>query len=607
MERKQMERKKTAHTKSTGSGPKVVAKPKEFAVSPQVDDGSKKRKKSIDETEQVKKKRREIPPEMEKQKGKGKEKEKEKEKEEVRTEKKEKKEKGKMKEEKMEEETAVDDTKEFESAIADTQVQAPKDQTEILLSSKTFDEFGLSEKILDAIKEMKFTYLTQIQSLALPKLLEGRDLLGQAKTGSGKTLAFLIPSVELLVKASFKPRNGTGVIIISPTRELSIQSYGVVRELMKYHTQTHGLVIGGANRKSEADKLVKGVALLVATPGRLLDHLHNTRGFVYKNLKCLIMDEADRILQIGFEEEMHQILKLLPTDRQTMLFSATLSKNVQDLANVSFREKPVIVEVKDQIDATVSTLQQGYVVCESDKRFLLLISFLHRNKDKKIIVFFSSCNAVKFYGELLNYIGFSVMDLHGKQKQKKRTATFFEFVEKTTGTLLCTDVAARGLDIPKVDWIIQYDPPDDPKEYIHRVGRTARAGSSGKALMILLPSELNFLKYLKLNKVTLNEYTFPPNKVVNVQAKLENVIEKNYYLHNSARQAYRSYLSSYLSHQLRDCYNVHDLDLQAVATSFGFSVPPKVDLNMDRVKSRTKKNSAGLKNDHFRKSGHGFR
>ena len=132
--------------------------------------------------------------------------------------------------------------------------------------------------------------------------------------------------------------------------------------------------------------------------------------------------------------------------------------------------------MKDQNVATVNTLQQGYVVAESDKRFLLLLSFLHKNKKKKIIVFFSSCNAVKYYAELLNYIGTPVMDLHGKQKQKKRTATFFEYVEKDTGILLCTDVAARGLDIPKVDWIIQFDPPDDPKEYIHRVGRTARAG-----------------------------------------------------------------------------------------------------------------------------------
>lgn len=157
----------------------------------------------------------------------------------------------------------------------------------------------------------------------IPQLLCGRDLLGAARTGSGKTLAFLIPSVELLYRAKFATRNGTGVIAISPTRELSLQIYGVARDLMKHHSQTHGIVMGGANRRTEAERLVKGVNLLVATPGRLLDHLQNTKGFVYKNLACLVIDEADRILEIGFEEEMRQIIKILPKDRQTMLFSAT--------------------------------------------------------------------------------------------------------------------------------------------------------------------------------------------------------------------------------------------------------------------------------------------
>ena len=235
---------------------------------------------------------------------------------------------------------ASSDVEGFEEATA-----TAEEEGGVLLSTKTFESLEVAQKTKDAIADFGHSNLTQIQALSIPHLLKGKDLLGQAKTGSGKTLAFLIPAIEVMVRSSFKPRNGTGAIVISPTRELSIQTYGVARELMKYHTQTHGLVIGGANRKAEADKLVKGVNLLICTPGRLLDHLHNTRGFQFGNLKCLIMDEADRILQIGFEEEMHQILKLLPTTRQTMLFSATMTKNVQELANVSFREKPIVVEV----------------------------------------------------------------------------------------------------------------------------------------------------------------------------------------------------------------------------------------------------------------------
>jgi len=179
---------------------------------------------------------------------------------------------------------------------------------------------------------------------------------------------------------------------------------------------------------------------------------------------------------------------------------------------------------------------QGYVSCPSDKRFLLLFTFLKKNRKKKIMVFFSSCNSVKFHAELLNYIDLPVMDIHGKQKQQKRTTTFFQFCKQTEGVLCCTDVAARGLDIPAVDWIIQFDPPDDPREYIHRVGRTARgATGKGRALLFLTPEETGFLRYLQAAKVTLNEYEFPSNKVANVQSQLTRLIEKNYYLNKSAR------------------------------------------------------------------------
>lgn len=315
-----------------------------------------------------------------------------------------------------------------------------------------FSELSLSPNLMKAIAEMGFTKLTEVQSKTIPPLLAGRDVLGAAKTGSGKTLAFLIPAIEMLTSLRFKPRNGTGAIIITPTRELALQIFGVARDLMAHHSQTLGIVMGGANRRSEEDKLSKGVNLLIATPGRLLDHLQNTKGFVFKNLKALIIDEADRILEIGFEDEMRQIIKILPnaeeTKRQTMLFSATQTTKVEDLARISLRKGPLYINVHQKEEAsTVEGLTQGYVACESDKRFLLLFSFLKRFHGKKIIVFFSSCNCVKYYAELLNYIDLPVLDLHGKQKQQKRTNTFFEFSNAKSGTLICTDVAARGLDV----------------------------------------------------------------------------------------------------------------------------------------------------------------
>ncbi|KAI0137482.1 ATP-dependent RNA helicase HAS1 [Xylariales sp. AK1849] len=451
-----------------------------------------------------------------------------------------------------------------------------------------FTELKLSEKTLQAIEEMGFSKMTEIQRRGIPPLLAGRDVLGAAKTGSGKTLAFLIPALEMLHSLKFKPRNGTGVIVVSPTRELALQIFGVARELMKFHSQTFGIIMGGANRRAEADKLAKGINILIATPGRLLDHLQNTP-FVFKNLRSLIIDEADRILDVGFEDEMKQIIKILPKqDRQTMLFSATQTTKVEDLARISLRPGPLYINVDEAKQfSTVDGLEQGYVLVEADKRFLLLYSFLQKNTKKKIIVFFSSCACVKYYAELLNYIDLPVLDLHGKQKQQKRTNTFFEFSNAKKGTLLCTDVAARGLDIPAVDWIVQFDPPDDPRNYIHRVGRTARgSGTRGRSLLILQPSEAGFMSILKEARVPVAEFEFPANKLSNIQSQLEKLISQNYYLHQSAKDGFRSYLHAYSSHSLRTIFDVNKLNLKQVAKSFGFTAPPRTDIQLGASMSR---------------------
>jgi ATP-dependent RNA helicase DDX18/HAS1 len=473
--------------------------------------------------------------------------------------------------------------------MAGDSTASPADPQQDVSGREPFSSLELSEPTNKALADMGFPTMTPVQAKAIPPLLAGKDVLGAARTGSGKTLAFLIPAVELLHRMKFKPRNGTGIIIVSPTRELALQIFGVAKDLMAHHSQTFGIVIGGANRRAEAEKLEKGVNLIVATPGRLLDHLENTKGFVFRNLKALVIDEADRILEIGFEEEMKKIIRILPNDgRQSMLFSATQTTKVQDLARISLRPGPLHVDVdKEEATSTVSTLSQGYVVCPSDRRFLLLFTFLKKNLKKKIIVFFSSCNSVKYHGELLNYIDVPVLDLHGKQKQQKRTNTFFEFINAESGILLCTDVAARGLDIPRVDWIVQFDPPDDPRDYIHRVGRTARAGKVGKSLMFLLESELGFLRYLKEAKVPLNEFTFPTDRVANVQSQLEKLLQKNYFLHQSARDGFRSYLQAYASYSLKKIFDINALDLAKVGKAFGFAVPPRVNVNIGGGKPTT--------------------
>merc|ERR1719160_1472738 len=299
---------------------------------------------------------------------------------------------------------------------------------------------------------------------------------------------------------------------------------------------------------------------------------------------------------------------MIPKKKQAALFSATQTRKVADLARLSLN-KPIFVESKSNDNVTtVSGLTQGYVVCPAETRFMLLFTFLKRNRDKKIMVFFSACNAVKFHDELLNYVDLPVQCIHGHKKQTARSSVYYSFCGATSGTLICTDVAARGLDIPKVDWIVQYDPPDEPKEYIHRVGRTARGASgSGKALLFLMPEELGFLQYLRRAGVPVAEYTFPGTKLSNIQAQLERVIEKNYHLHRSSRDAYRSYLHAYTAHSHKDCFDVHNLDLACVAKSFGFGAPPKVELNLKHTTRKKGAKQGGARGElTLKSSGHSF-
>lgn len=522
-----------------------------------------------------------------------------------------KKKKKKKKEQKTEIAEKDENKAEVKESETESQEEEDKDENALslpgsslgvgILSDKSFSGLApsVSEATLNGVSDMGFVNMTEIQAQTIPHLLEGRDLVGAAKTGSGKTLAFLIPAVELIYKLKFMPRNGTGVVIISPTRELSMQTFGVLRELLKHHYHTYGLIMGGANRNAEAQKLQKGINILVATPGRLLDHLQNTKDFLFKNLQCLIIDEADRILDVGFEEELKKIIRLLPKKRQTMLFSATSTKKTEDLVTVALKKEPIYIGVEEKnTSATVAGLEQGYVVCPSEKRLLILFTFLKKNRKKKVMVFFSSCMSVKYHHELFNYIDLPVMCIHGKQKQTKRTTTFFSFCNADSGILLCTDVAARGLDIPDVDWIVQFDPTDDPKEYIHRVGRTARGeGGKGHALLILRPEEIGFLRYLKKANVPLNEFEFSWSKVSNIQPQLEKLVSKNYFLNLSAKEAYKAYVRAYESHSLKHIYDVQNLDLKAVGTSFGFMTPPHIDLGVYASKTaRLRKQAEGRKN-----------
>jgi ATP-dependent RNA helicase DDX18/HAS1 len=263
---------------------------------------------------------------------------------------------------------------------------------ELFFSDKSFSELKVSEETLKALDNKSYKIATEIQAKCIPLAMRGKDIMGTAKTGSGKSLAFLIPAVELLFRTNFMQNQGTGVIVLTPTRELATQLYDVAKDLLAFNKKTCSLIIGGNYRKGEAKKLVKGANLLIATPGRLLDHLKNTENFNYKNLCMLIIDEADAILKIGFEEELKEILQMLPEERQTLLFSATLTPKVENLVTLSLNN-PEYINIKSKIDT--KQLDQGYLVIDPEKKFLFLYTFIKKRSDKKIMVFFSSCYEVQ--------------------------------------------------------------------------------------------------------------------------------------------------------------------------------------------------------------------
>ncbi|CAG9579739.1 unnamed protein product [Danaus chrysippus] len=455
---------------------------------------------------------------------------------------------------------------------------------EHIISQSRFSmlEGKIDSRILRNLKDMGFEKPTQIQAITLPHMLLDEDLIGAAKTGSGKTLAFLVPVVDKLIQMKFTKEKGVGCIIISPTRELALQTNEVLKMVLRDINLSYGLFVGGEKKLKETLLLQKGVNIVVGTPGRILDHLKSTEKFKCHNLKILILDEADKLLEAGFQNHIEGIIKKLPKNRQTVLFSATIDDKVENLARLALRSDPKLICIQDDKQSTVKNLQQGYCICPVQNRISWLYKMLKKTRKLKVIVFFSSCKSVDFHYEFFrNHCKASVFSLHGKQSQPRRKETFESFVNTDKGALFCTNVAARGLDIPSVDWIVQYDPPTDIKEYIHRVGRTARGLNSGNAVILLRPEEEEFVECLKREKVYLDKYNFgdPSN---DVQVMLEKIIQSDGTMKILARKAYLSFLRCYSKHPLNEVFDIKTLDLKLSSQAFGFQEQPHVDFLTSR-------------------------
>lgn len=443
---------------------------------------------------------------------------------------------------------------------------------------KSFSDLPLSEPTASGLETSHFKTLTDIQSRAIGHALKGRDILGAAKTGSGKTLAFLIPILENLYRKQWAEHDGLGALILSPTRELAIQIFEVLRKIGRYHTFSAGLIIGGKSLKEEQERLGR-MNILVCTPGRMLQHLDQTAMFDVYNLQMLVLDEADRILDMGFQKTIDAIIGHLPKERQTLLFSATQTKKVSDLARLSLQDPEYVAVHEAASSATPSTLQQHYVVTPLSQKLDVLWSFIRSNLKSKTIVFMSSGKQVRFVYESFRHLqpGIPLMHLHGRQKQGGRLDITAKFSQAKHAVLFSTDITARGLDFPAVDWVIQMDCPEDADTYIHRVGRTARYERDGRAVLFLDPSEeTGMLKRLEQKKVPIERINIKANKQQTVKDQLQNMCFKDPELKYLGQKAFISYVKSVYVQKDKEVFKLKELKLEDFASSLGLPGAPRI-------------------------------
>jgi ATP-dependent RNA helicase DDX10/DBP4 len=443
---------------------------------------------------------------------------------------------------------------------------------------KDFAHLPLSEPTSRGLDASHFKTLTDIQSKAIPLALKGSDILGAAKTGSGKTLAFLVPVLENLYRQKWTELDGLGALIISPTRELAIQIFEVLRKIGRYHTFSAGLVIGGRSLQEERERLGR-MNILVCTPGRMLQHMDQTAAFDVGNLQMLVLDEADRILDMGFQTSVDAIIEHLPKQRQTMLFSATQTKKVSDLARLSLKDPEYVAVHEAASSATPSTLQQHYVVIPLSEKLNTLFSFIRANLKAKIVVFMSSGKQVRFVYESFRHLqpGIPLLHLHGRQKQTARLDITSKFSSSKNSCLFATDVVARGLDFPAVDWVIQMDCPEDAETYIHRVGRTARYERDGRAVLFLDPSEEEgMLKRLEHKKVPIKRINIRPNKQQSITKQLQNMCFQDPEVKYLGQKAFVSYTRSIYLQKDKEIFDISKVDLEGFAASMGLPGAPKI-------------------------------
>ncbi|CAI5442655.1 unnamed protein product [Caenorhabditis angaria] len=393
------------------------------------------------------------------------------------------------------EENSDEEEEETEEGVEFDSSEKPLQISETNMTTKNFNELGVASWITNQLKTMHIKTATPVQAHCIPKIMEGCDILGCARTGTGKTLAFAIPILQKLAVDPF----GVYALILTPTRELAFQIADQFMAVGKPITLKCSVIVGGRSLIQQASELTSRPHIVVATPGRLSDLIESDPEViskVFKRVQFFVLDEADRMLEGQYNDQLKPIFQALPQKRQTLLLSATITNNINHLHKVSVR-KPFFFEDKGNI-STVENLEQKFVVCPVSVKDAYLVyvvkNFSERNPKSSVIIFAQTCRECQALAYMFEGLGFRVGSLHSQIAQKTRLAALSAFRSKTLQVIICTDVASRGLDIPHVDLVVNHNVPHCPKTYIHRVGRSARAGRFGSALTFVTQYDIELLQ-----------------------------------------------------------------------------------------------------------------
>ncbi|WP_337484417.1 DEAD/DEAH box helicase, partial [Porcipelethomonas sp.] len=381
-----------------------------------------------------------------------------------------------------------------------------------------FKELGLSEELLSAVKSMGFDEMTEIQEKSIPVIMKGLDIIGRSNTGTGKTAAFGIPVIEKILQ---NDSDFIQTLILCPTRELAQQACEEIKKFSKYKNWVKPLAIfGGVSIDKQIYQLKRGVNIIIGTPGRIIDHI-NRHTLKLQNLKTIVLDEADEMLQMGFREDIENILQYIPKERQTILFSATMPPEILAITH-KYQNNPILIKTNTK-SKTVESIEQYYYIVPMGKKFDALDLLLIKNQPKSSMIF---CNTKKMVDELTNIMvskGYKAAGIHGDMKQLQRTSVMNSFKSGKTSILVATDVAARGIDVNGIDAVFNFDLPQDNEYYIHRIGRTGRAGKSGTAYTLVCNrKQVSDLNMIAKNTKSVIKESELPNKSELVDIEIEN-------------------------------------------------------------------------------------